>query len=263
VTLIETPRGSFGARRAGSGGTTVLLLHPLATAGAVWDPLTEYLARTRQVVATDARGHGETPWDGRDFTIEDLAADAAAVLEAVDGGRPADVIGLSMGGSTAIALAAARPDLVRRLILADTTACYGPDRVATWADRAEKAVSVPREKQLTFQQDRWFTDRFREAEPAEVDRVSQIFVRTDSSAHAAACRAFGAMDSTARLGDIKADTLVLVGAEDYATPPAMAQRIAEDVPRAQLRVLENTRHMSLIERHDLWPSLADFLTGAA
>jgi 3-oxoadipate enol-lactonase len=254
--IVETPRGRLGVRRTGSGGTPVLLLHPLALAGEVWDPLAAYLAHGREVLATDARGHGESDWDGGEFTIDDLAADAAAIIETL-GGAPVDVAGLSMGGSTAIVLAATRPDLVRRLVLADTTACYGPDRVATWAKRAEQAENTPRETQLEFQRDRWFTERFRGQQPDEVDRVAGIFVRTDSKAHGAACRAFGAMDSTGKLGDIKAETLVLVGDEDYATPPAMASRIAEGVPSSRLRILESTRHLSLVERRDLWPSIAE------
>jgi 3-oxoadipate enol-lactonase len=256
--MVQTPRGRLAVRRTGSGGKPVLLLHPLALSGEVWQPMASYLAQDRAIVAADARGHGDSDWDGADFTIDDLAADAAAIIETL-GGQPVDVVGLSMGGSTAIVLAASRPELVGRLVLADTTACYGPDRAETWAKRAERAEKLPRDKQLEFQRDRWFTDRFRAHHPDEVRRVAGIFVRTDSKAHGAACRAFGAMDSTGRLGDIRAETLVLVGDEDYATPPAMAVRIAEGVPSSRLRILKKTRHLSLVERRDLWPSIAEHL----
>jgi 3-oxoadipate enol-lactonase len=260
VGSVSTPRGRFGLRRTGSGGTPVLLLHPLALAGAVWDPMAAHLGRTRAVLAADARGHGDSDWDGADFTIADLAADAAAIIEAESDGAPVDVIGLSMGGSTAVALAADRPDLVRRLVLADATACYGPDRVGTWAQRAEQAENTPRDEQLAYQQDRWFTDAFRVADPAEVARVSDIFVRTNGKAHAAACRAFGAMDNLDRLPEITAPTLVVVGEQDYATPPVLAEQLANGILGATLWVLPATRHLSLIHRRDLWPSIAEFLT---
>jgi len=53
--------------------------------------------------------------------------------------------------------------------------------------------------------------------------------------------------------------LVVVGEEDYATPVAMAEVIAERIPRARLEVLRNARHLSLLEREDVWPALATHL----
>jgi 3-oxoadipate enol-lactonase len=233
-------------------------LHALALSGRLWDPMAATLAETRTVLAPDARGHGGSDWDRQPFTVEDLADDVAALIEAQADG-PVDVIGLSMGGSTAIRLAQRRPDLVGSLVLADTTACYGPDRVAQWTGRAEKAIGVPRHKQVEFQVDRWFSPAFVNAHPDEVRRVSDIFVATDSAAHAAACHAFAGLDAEAGLSGIKAPTLVLVGRDDYATPPAMAEVLAAGIPNARLEVLEDTRHLSLIGRPDLWARLATYL----
>jgi len=258
--ILQTPRGRFNVRRTGESGPLVVLLHPLALSGAVWNPMAAALGRSYRVAALDARGHGDSPWDRKPFTIDDLAADVAAVIETLDTG-PAHVVGLSMGGSTAVVLAETRPDLVDGLVLADTTACYGPDRREKWAERAHKAVAVPRDRQLDFQVDRWFTEGYRKREPQGVERVSEIFRLTDSKAHAAACTAFGGLDATARLGDIRARTLVLVGDEDYATPPAMAETLADGIPGAELRVLPETRHLSLIERPDLWPLVERHLEG--
>lgn len=254
---VETPQGTLHVHETGASGRPLLLLHPLALSGAVWDPVAKFFADKARVLALDARGHGASTWDGKDFTVADMAADAAAVIEAAGGG-PADVAGLSMGASTALSLAQARPDLVHRLVLADGTAYYGDDAVAVWAERAERATSVPREKQLDFQRDRWFAEPFREQQPDEVERVCEIFVKTDSAAHAAASRALGGLDARARLADVKAPTWVLVGEEDYATPPEMSQALADGITGAKLRVLEKTRHLSLLERADLWPELASF-----
>jgi 3-oxoadipate enol-lactonase len=187
-----------------------------------------------------------------------MAADVAAVIEA-DGTGPVDVVGLSMGGSTALVLAATRPDLIRRLVLADATACYGPNRIADWAERAERAVNMPRAEQLSFQRDRWFGESCRAEHPEEVERVCQIFLATDSRAHAAACRALGNLDATDQLGNVQAKTLVLVGEEDYATPPAMSEELAQGIKDARLITLPHTRHLSLLERPDLWPTVAEHL----
>lgn len=236
---------------------TVLLLHSLAMSGQLWRPLADRL--DGPVLAMDARGHGESTWDGSAFTIEDLAADAAALIESRADG-PVAVGGMSMGGCVAIALAGSRPELVSKLVLADTTANYGPDRVAAWADRAGKALRVPREKQLAFQRDRWFSPEFVEKEPDEVERVSELFLATDSRAHAQACLALGAFDGLALLPKITAETLVVVGEYDYATPPAMARRLSEGIPDATLKIFDDARHFSLFEAPGALDLVAEFLS---
>ena len=255
---VPTARGGFEVATTGSGDRPLVALHALALSGRLFDPMAAHLGGRRTVLAPDARGHGGSDWDGKPFTVADLADDVAALVEALADG-PVDVVGLSLGGSTAILLAQRRPDLVAHLVLADTTADYGPDRASTWAERARRAVEVPRADQLAFQVDRWFTPAFREQQPEEVARVSELFLATDSEAHAATCHAFGELDAEAGLSSIAAPTLVLVGCEDYATPPAMAGTLATAIPDARLEVLEDTRHLSLVGRPDLWTAIAAHL----
>ncbi|MFJ9590954.1 alpha/beta fold hydrolase [Streptomyces acidicola] len=245
MTTLERPWGALNYLDEGS-GPLVVLLHPLAESGELWRRLIDELTPRFRVVAPDARGHGDSSWDGKEFSVPDLADDVAALIEHLDAG-PARVAALSMGGCTAVALAVRHPRLVHNLVLADTTADYGPDKTAAWGERAEKAVTVLREKQLLFQVDRWFSPQFLQQDPAEVERVSRIFTETDSEAHAAACRALGAYDDSGRLGEIRASTLVLVGQDDYATPPAMARALHIGIPASRLLVLPEVRHLSLVE----------------
>jgi 3-oxoadipate enol-lactonase len=243
--MLQRPWGALHYVDEGS-GPLVVLLHPLATSGGVWWQLIEELTPEFRVVAPDARGHGASTWNGAPFSIPDLADDVAALVERLDAG-PARVAALSMGGCTAIALAIRHPGLVDSLVLADTTADYGPDKASAWAERAEKAVSVPREEQLAFQCERWFSPDFRAQHLAEVDRVSRIFTATDSRAHAAACHALGGYDDAAHLAENTISTAVLVGADDYATPPSMAKILHAGIAHSGLHVLPATRHMSLVE----------------
>lgn len=254
--IVSTARGDIGVLDHGS-GPAVLLLHPLALSAEVWRPLVETTPGLR-FLALDARGHGETPWNGEQFTVEDMAADALAVLDAL-GLERAGLVGLSMGGSTAVVLAGAHPDRISSLVLVDTTACYGEGRVDTWEERAVRAATVAREDQLTFQVDRWFSERTRERETDTVRRVSDIFVRTDSAAHAAACRALGAVDATDLLGSITAPTTVIVGSEDYATPPSMANELHTGISDARLHVLDGTRHLSVLDDPRSWQLTVEHL----
>jgi 3-oxoadipate enol-lactonase len=257
---VAGPRHQIAYRRAGS-GPPLVLLHPLALSGAVWGAFAGRLAGSFDVIAADARGHGASGWDGQRFGIDDLGDDVAALLDGL-GLDAAHLVGMSMGGSTAVSFAGRYPGRVTGMVLADTTAWYGEDAPRTWEDRAVGVLTKPREQQVPFQADRWFTEAYRQRNPAEVNRVVGIFLRTDSLAHAQACRALGTMDSRGLLGRITARTLVLTGEEDYATPPAMGAAIADGVRDGEARVLPALRHLSLVEDPGLAGAAAEFLSTA-
>lgn len=257
---VDVGSGRLLVRRWGS-GAPVVLLHPLALSGAVWEPVATRLAGSFQVLAVDARGHGGSSWDGEPFGIGDLAADVVGVLDGL-GLASAHLVGLSMGGSVAVTVAGWWPERVRSLVLADTTAWYGEDAARRWAERAARARGVPRRAQLPFQLDRWFTEGFRVAAPEEVARVAEIFLATDPGAHAVASEAMGALDARPLLPAVTAPTLVLVGEEDYATPVADAATLTAGIPGATLRVLAGLRHLSLVERPELTADIAEHLRSA-
>lgn len=246
---IDMPWGEMHYRKWGA-GTPLLMLHPLAMAGAMWEPIVNDLAARHQVIAPDLRGHGKSSWDGQPFTIEDLADDVERLLDAL-GIERCHMLGMSMGGTVASVFAAAHPRRVDHLVLCDTTGWYGPDAAAKWAERARTATQVSRENQIPFQTDRWFNERFRKSSPAVVAHVVDVFLRTNSKVHAQACFALGAFDARDRLKDIAAPTFVVTGEEDYATPPSMGSALANAIPRARFQVWPALRHMALMESAEL------------
>lgn len=100
------------------GGAPVVLLHRFAGSIHEWDPIVGRLARDHRVVRIDLLGHGGSEKPGAGYSIENQARLVAAVLDRLQI-RHALVVGHSMGGDIAIALATARADLVGRLVLID------------------------------------------------------------------------------------------------------------------------------------------------
>ena len=101
----------------GDGATTPLMIaHGLFGSARNWGVIARRLAATRPVAAVDMRNHGQSPWT-ETHSYEDLAADLAEAIDAL-GGR-ADVLGHSMGGKAAMALALTAPQRVRKLVVAD------------------------------------------------------------------------------------------------------------------------------------------------
>jgi pimeloyl-ACP methyl ester carboxylesterase len=120
---------------AGSGPPT-LLLHGIGNYGRYWDLFAGAIAGRLQLVAPDARGHGESgrPADG--YAPADFVADALAILDQLEIER-AVVLGHSMGGLHSINLAARHPERVRALVIVDAS----PDPLPEGAERAQRLLT--------------------------------------------------------------------------------------------------------------------------
>ena len=99
------------------GAPPLVLAHGLFGAARNWSSLAKRMARRRRVIAVDLRNHGDSPWSD-DASYPAMAADLAETIRAEAGGR-ADLLGHSMGGKAAMALALSEPSALRRLVVAD------------------------------------------------------------------------------------------------------------------------------------------------
>jgi 3-oxoadipate enol-lactonase len=97
-------------------GPAIVLSHALGCDLQMWDGVARALEDRFTVVRYDHRGHGRSPAIGEAFGMNDLADDAAGVIEALGQG-PVHFVGLSMGGMTAQALAVRHPALVRSIVI--------------------------------------------------------------------------------------------------------------------------------------------------
>lgn len=224
----------------------IALLHSLALDHTVWHNLLAELPPDLPVLLVDLPGHGmSAPVD--QITIEEMADEVAAAIAALQP-RPAGVVGLSLGGCVAQALAVRHPELVDSLGLIDTTAWYGPTAASDWEARAATALDRGLSSLASFQVDRWFSPSFPAAHPTEVRRLLDVFASNDLGSYAATCRALGAVDLRDHLHTITAPTVVVVGEDDQATPPDHARAIARSIRGAELVVLPACRHLSPVER---------------
>lgn len=224
----------------------VLLVHSLAMDHTFWRPVMEELQGAASVIALDCRGHGASDKPQGPYAVEQFANDVAAVLDHA-GWPEAVVAGASMGGCVALAVAAHLPKRCSGLGLFDTTAWYGPNAAAEWAERADKGLAQGLESLVGFQKTRWFSDAFRAEQVDVVDESVAVFLRNDPRAYADSCRMLGAVDLRASLPDIAIPTRIAVGEEDYATPVAMAQALYAGIRGSTLSIIQNGRHLTPLE----------------
>jgi len=215
-------------------GAPVVMSHALGLDGRMWDALAASLANGHEVLRFDHRGHGGSAVPAGPYGIDDLVDDAARVIR--EWGRgPVVFIGLSMGGMVAQGLAIRHPELVKALVLANTTAQYPQAGRAVMAERIEKVQAGGLAAIEDAVIERFFDAPFRAAQPDAVQRVREVLQRTDATGYAACCHAVAGVDWLARLGEIRCPTAVIAGAQDVGTPVAMAQQLVQGIAGATAR----------------------------
>jgi 3-oxoadipate enol-lactonase len=236
-------------RDSGSGTPGIVLVHSLAMDRQFWQPVAERLGATMPVLTYDCRGHGGSDKPAGAYTVELFARDLADLLDHV-GWQSAIVAGASMGGCISLAFAAAYPARTSALGLIDTTAWYGAEAPAQWAERGERAAAAGMSALVEFQTTRWFGDAFRATHSDVVKDCVDVFLRNDVQAYVETCRMLGAADLRAALPGMSMPTAVVVGDEDYATPVAMAQAMHGSIAGSTLTVLAGARHLTPLEAPD-------------
>lgn len=235
----------------GGAGPPVLLSHGLLWSTGLFRPQVERLRGRYRCVAWDHRGQGRSAVPpGRAVSIERCTDDAVALIDRL-GLAPCHFVGLSMGGFVGLRLAVRRPELLRSLVLLDTSA------------DAEPGENLPRYRRLSLVA-RWL------GVWAVAPRVMPIlFGRTALSdpTRAAERAAWLAAIKTNRrsihkavtgvleraavpaedLARVRTPTLVAVGDEDVATPPARSERLRAAIPGARLERIPGAGHSSTVE----------------
>lgn len=224
----------------------VLLLGSLGSTLAMWEPQVPALAEHFRAVRADHRGHGGSPVPPGPYALDDLVADVVLLLDELNIQRTS-VIGLSLGGMVAMRFAALYPERVERLALLCTSSGFGDPE--SWVARAAqvRADGVASIADLVL--DRWFTPAFATQEPAVIDAFRHMLSTTSSEGYAGCCEAIGQLDLHEDLGRITAPTLVIAGADDPSTTPAVLQVIADGIPGAQLVVVPGA-HLANVESAD-------------
>jgi esterase len=120
----------------GSEGPPVLILHGLYGSGTNWRSLAHRLAASARVFTVDLRNHGRSPW-AETMSYAEMAADVARLIDAQGLDRPA-IMGHSMGGKVAMALALTQPQTIGRLVVVDIAPVSYPDRMSTYAQAMQQ-----------------------------------------------------------------------------------------------------------------------------
>ncbi|ANW65029.1 3-oxoadipate enol-lactonase [Mycobacterium sp. djl-10] len=226
----------------------VVLSNSLGSTHRMWDPQLTELERRFRVVRYDTRGHGRSPVPAGPYSIDDLADDLVALLDRLSVPR-AHLVGLSLGGMTAMRVASRHPDRVGSLALLCTGAQLPPAQ--TWTERAALVRTQGSAAVADAVVQRWFTPGFLDAHPEQRDTYRQMVAATPDEGYAACCEAIADMDLRDELHRVTAPTLAIAGADDPATPPATLEAVTARIPGAQLLTVDDAAHLANAEQPDI------------
>lgn len=221
----------------------LVLSNSLGTTLDMWAPQLSALAREFRVIRYDTRGHGGSSVTPGPYVIDQLGRDVLALLDALNIER-ASLAGVSMGGMTGMWLGIHAPQRLERLAIVCSSAHIGGED--GWNARIRTVQADGMGAVADAVVSRWFTPEFAEQEPALIERMKAMFRSLSAQGYAAACAAVRDMNQLDEIASIKAPTLVVTGAGDLATPPAMSTAIVERIRGAQ-QVIVPGAHLSNIE----------------
>jgi 3-oxoadipate enol-lactonase len=243
VTATAESAGARIAWERRGTGAPLLLVHGLGYARWGWEPVTDSLAERHEVVLFDNRGIAESEAPPGPYSVEELARDAVAVLDAA-GLKRAHVLGTSLGGMVALQLALDHADRLDRLVLACTTS--GGSGAAPMPEQTlrllAEAPALPADVALR----RFIENAFGpDLDAALVDRIMEHRLATaqPQAAWMAQAAAGAGFDVWDRVGEVRAPTLVLTGDADNVVDPRNSELLAQRIPDARLEVFAGAGHL--------------------
>lgn len=244
---------------SGGNDTPLLLIHGVMVSGAMYEPVLPALKKHYRVIVPDLRGHGHSGALPGPYSVKQLARDLAQLLDDLQIDA-VDILGYSQGGAVAQQFAYDYPERVDSLTLSCTFAYSMLSRreqmesmISPWLIRI---LGVRRMGRLAIG-----SGGGQRVPPEIALWLEEIIAANDMTRMVVAVKEMNAFDSRAWMHQITCPTLVIAGAEDEAVSLEHAQMLAQDIPGAQLRVIDGAGHFLIFTHTDIFvEAVKAFLT---
>jgi 3-oxoadipate enol-lactonase len=231
----------------GQGPETIVLAHGLLWSGEMFHKQVRHFKEKYRIIVYDHRGQGRSEVTPRGYDMDELYKDAVALIEALELG-PVHFGGLSMGGFIGLRIAARRPDLLRSLILMETSAQAEPNifkyGILNMLVKLFGVASVAGPVMKIMFGEAFLNDPSRKEE-RETWRSNLLKnKKTIVRAVEGVLRRKGV---EAELQNIQCPTLILVGTDDKATTPEKAEFLNSNISNSKLVYVQDAGHTACIE----------------
>jgi len=224
---------------------SLVFINSLGTDLRIWDDVVACLEGQFDVLRYDLRGHGLSDIPPGPYSIHDHADDLYVLLKQL-GLKDVILIGISVGGMIAMDYAILHGDNVRALVLSDTAPRIGtPESWSVRMDAVRRRGLADVAREIV---PRWFALEFAKRQPDDYHGMINMLARMPDDGYIATCEALRVGDLSPGLASIKAQSLVLCGTEDAATPPDQVRELSSLLPDSQFVLVEHAGHLPCIEQ---------------
>jgi 3-oxoadipate enol-lactonase len=231
-------------------GPHLLLIHSLLTELTVFHLVLPRLVEQRTVTRINLPGFGASnPIELH--SVADHADHVTAVMDALKLPTDTAVFGNGFGAFVALELAIRHGKRFGQLIVADTLAAFPEPARIPFRVMAQKVSTDGMKAVLDTAIGRMFPLAFAQAHPEIIAERKAKLAKVDPHCFARACLALASMDLRPQIGGIKNDTLVMCGAGDQTTPPALAKQLAEKIGGARYEEIPDSGHCPMLEQPEL------------
>lgn len=233
---------------------TIVFAHGYLMNNSMFDGQIKALKKHFNCIAYDHRGHGQSDAPQNGYELQNLTNDAIALIESL-GSKPVHFVGMSTGGFIGMRIALQRPELLKSLVLMDTSAerdspsTLRQNYLLLWVVKYIGWFPAIRQVMALLFHSTFLKDKSRSAEQkkwkdtvTKQDKRGLILFGKGIFARKAILE---------QLPQIKIPTLVLVGECDKATPPAYSQRMADKIDDSILTIIPDSGHSCAVEKPQL------------
>ena len=225
------------------GSAPVVFSNSLGTDYRLWDAVVPYLPENLRIIRYDKRGHGLSSCPPPPYSMDSLVSDAELLIDHL---RVKDClfVGLSIGGMTAQALAAKRPDLVRAMVISNTAARIGTPDI--WQDRIDTAQRGGIEKLGDGVMERWFSKEFRST--PDLSTWRNMLVRQPTDGYVGCSAAIRDTDLHSATSGLTLPTLAIAGDVDGSTPADLVRETAALIKGSRFHLIRGAGHLPCVEK---------------
>ena len=249
MTWVDANGLSLRYDRRGVGGRTLVLLHEMGGSLESWDEIVPHFAPSRRVLRYDTRGAGMSQKARGELTFGTMAADIAALLDALGITGKVAIAGVAVGGAIALQFAAQYPTRASAVIVGSPATGISPARRAGALERLARIEAGGMAFAVEDAMLNGYAPELR-GDTGRFERFRARWLGNDPASYATIWRMLANADMQKALSEVRCPTLVIGGSLDRVRPPPMAQEVANAISGA--RYIEvRTGHYMAVQTPDL------------
>ncbi len=244
-----TQQTLFSSASGPEDAPVLLLLNSLGATNAMWDAQLPLLESFYRVIRCDTRGHGDSPTPLSPYSFDEIVADSLGVLDS-HGVQKATVMGLSLGGMTALGMGLKAPERIERLVCCAARSDAPQPFVQSWHDRLAKLEDGGIEAVWNGTVGFWLSEDTRRDHPDREAALRASFLKTSEEGYRGCAHALMRLDYLRHLGEMKVPALFVAGEHDGGATPETMRAMADACPGSEYTVVPGAKHVINVDRPD-------------